>query len=504
MNKGFILLLLLSLALPFIYTKGIIGSDFVNEKHIKKTKIQKNDQTENLALDNAEEVFDFWDFAPQSSAFPGQNPLSTRRNSHNKQKRVLISKDAFKDSKVYGTLKEQNQIKEIDRFLKEIDSVVAKLEKIAPKSRNLQDSSLVIDLITGEEDSGTIPEEEEPGTIPEEEEPGTIPEEEEYPGTIPEEEEPYIPEEEETGTIPEEEENPGTIPEEEEQPHIPEEEETGIIPEEEEQPHVPEEEETGTIPEEEENPGTIPEEEEQPQTPEEEETEPIPEEEEEEPTVPEEEETEPIPEEEEVIPIPSTNSRVTGSIRYNMTLQNFEAQNGRAKFITETSRIIGIPASMIRIMSIRTGSVIVDFEIAVPEGNGITPDQAAKQVQDITAKLDNAVANGEMNIYGVGVMDYDRSVIIPDSGTSLPSSNGGSGAGVAIGLVLGLLAVVIIVLVYILYKRKVNAKAARERAYKASKALDQMRIDFENQSVSETETKKHRDDSDSFSMYKIK
>ena len=490
MYKGFILFILLGLALPFISSREIIGKDFVKETSARKGKARKNGEGSNLIINNAEEIFDFWDFNPSSKDLPGKTASTIiRKNSFNKQKKALAPNKAIQGPKVFGTKSEQNKIKEIDRLLKEVDSLVIKLEKLSPQARNLETIPNILLLINEGEEPGVVPEEEDSGSIPEEEETGQPPEEEEEPGTIPEEEEEpgTIPEEEETGQPPEEEEEePGTIPEEEE---------TGQPPEEEEEPGtIPEEEETGQPPEEEEEPGTIPGEEEPGTIPEEEETGQPPEEDEEPETVPEEEEETPE------TPVPTIGPKLTGSIRYNMTLGNFEAQNGRKKFIKDTSRILGIIERMIRVLGVREGSVIVDFEIAVEEGNGVTTEQAAKQIQDISDKLDKAVKNGDMNIYGVPVLDYESKVI---EETNPPtSSSGGSGAGVAIGIVLGIIAVVIIVIVYTVYKRRTHAKVSREKSYKASVVINQMRDDFENQSEI-NETSRHRDE-DSFSMYKIK
>jgi len=97
----------------------------------------------------------------------------------------------------------------------------------------------------------------------------------------------------------------------------------------------------------------------------------------------------------------------SGNIRFDMDLDTFNSYGGANYFIASTAKALGISPDLIQVSGTKIGSVIVLFTIF--STGTVTPAQ-------ITQQINNAVANGQMSLYGneVIVMDSSAVVLLPD------------------------------------------------------------------------------------------
>ncbi len=160
--------------------------------------------------------------------------------------------------------------------------------------------------------------------------------------------------------------------------------------------------------------------------------------------------------------VPSSPAKISGTIRYDLSLANFNLQGGIVKFINGIGNLLSIASKQVKINSVTEGSTIVNFDLLPEEGS--TPTTANQQLRNYINLLDKAVQNGNVNFYGAPILEYSRDVYLD---TSAPSeSDDGSGPGLAIGLVVGLVSFTVIIVVVFVYQRKNAKRLARERLTK--------------------------------------
>ena len=102
--------------------------------------------------------------------------------------------------------------------------------------------------------------------------------------------------------------------------------------------------------------------------------------------------------------------QISATIRYEMTLKEYNDKGGDSYFITETSKALGIDKSLIKITSVKEGSVIATFTISSSGGTTLADKQ--KQLADVKATLDDAVKTGALNVYpGAVILNYESGIV---------------------------------------------------------------------------------------------
>ena len=99
------------------------------------------------------------------------------------------------------------------------------------------------------------------------------------------------------------------------------------------------------------------------------------------------------------------------TLRYDMNMQDYTKAGGDDHFISELSSSLDVPKEDISITSVKTGSVIISFKIN-NSGTG-TLAEKQQQLQEIKAKLDEAVKTGALNAYPDAViLNYEAGVLV--------------------------------------------------------------------------------------------
>jgi len=104
--------------------------------------------------------------------------------------------------------------------------------------------------------------------------------------------------------------------------------------------------------------------------------------------------------------------QISSTLRYEMTLDDYNSKGGDSYFILETSKALGIDASQITITSVKEGSVILTFTITSSESGSSLADQET-QLKLVKSKLDEAVKSGAMDVYsGATILNYESGVLV--------------------------------------------------------------------------------------------
>jgi len=399
MYKTKLLFIFLGLIIPLLYSKAIIGDEFVRETNIKRGKADPNHN-----LDNSEEVLDFWDF--DTSKAPGKPKSGSLP--------VLKPNKAGKNGKVYGTKAEREKVKEIDDLLKEMDQMLSMMENKPVKAPRVLEAVVASpspsELTTMNEDAGE-------GSFNEE--------------TI----------------LP-----PGD--EEEEQEETDEEDPDGNDDETDVEEGVEEEYYNGGG-----VAGNIPDD-------------------------------------------GMSTVKLYALLRYDMTLQQFANQGGQQYFLDRTSEVLQIDQDIMRILSIRQGSVIIEFEVVLTGGEGVSQQELERRIQEIGNLLNDAVSSGKMNFFdGAAILNYEPQIIIY---SNTPSKENPSGSGYIIGLTIGLSFLTLVGITYFLLKNKKTPEPrllhGRQQIYKASMPESQVNLDLEDK-VNEPNEASSFEESDSMKIY---
>jgi hypothetical protein len=102
---------------------------------------------------------------------------------------------------------------------------------------------------------------------------------------------------------------------------------------------------------------------------------------------------------------------IQASIRYAVTIEEFFAQDGPAAFIDKVAAILNINPASIRIVSIKSGSTIIDYSIdSTHQGTDTTTRKnAATELKEWVALLNAGVENGDMKILGSKILNSSAS-----------------------------------------------------------------------------------------------
>jgi len=422
MSRNLLLFILLGLIIPLLYSKIVIDDNFVKESNVKKGPKKLN--AVDSPVDNAEDVLDFWDFNPLSNKNPAKSSKSILKSSSpNDNKGKSQKGTVFGEMPVlYGSKAERNKLQEIDKLLKEMDVLLAHIEKKSPENidRILATNSPVISGEDDFENGEGITEEDITEEITEE-----LPEQ-------PEENE----EDEETNENNPEENEPEEGPEEQE--------ESPVF--------------TGG---------------------------------------------------DNIKPIPDNGmSTITLSVylRYDMSLFDFEEQNGKEMFLTGTSDALGIDQGMIRINSIREGSVIIEFEISMTAGKLVTQDAVMQQIQDIGTRLSNAVRDGRMNFFeGATILDYQPQIVVYTNSPTRPEV---TGRPYILAVAIGLCCLIFTISLFFAIRNKNSEPKLlkKDKLYKAGVPESQVNLDLEENphgNEANSDGSIRFDEDDSIKMYPV-
>lgn len=117
-------------------------------------------------------------------------------------------------------------------------------------------------------------------------------------------------------------------------------------------------------------------------------------------------------------PNKTTSIIIQTSTRYNISLADFNSQDGADKFIQQSASLLEIDPSLITIVDLREGSTIVESQIILPSfSDQASVDATQSKAQALSEKLSYAVNHNNLDVIdGVNVLDYESNIQV-----SLPS-----------------------------------------------------------------------------------
>lgn len=176
---------------------------------------------------------------------------------------------------------------------------------------------------------------------------------------------------------------------------------------------------------------------------------------------------------------------VKGTVRYDMDIEEFFAQDGETAFIDNIANILNIDPARIRITSVLEGSVIINFDIYASkqpdEADGDEQAEIEAELQEIQIKLQEAGESGELSILGAPVLDYSFEITMKNY-EEPPAENEGLSSEVAIiaGALGGAAVVIGGIFAYKAYKNKkkrVQKLPKASEKYALSKNVDTSNVD---------------------------
>ena len=102
----------------------------------------------------------------------------------------------------------------------------------------------------------------------------------------------------------------------------------------------------------------------------------------------------------------------TGTLRYDTDFDAFQSNNGKQVFINALSKTLDINQNTIKIVGLKRGSVIINFEIASTAADSESTDTAVAKMNALSNKLSTAIKNGDMKIFGATITDYTPQVLV--------------------------------------------------------------------------------------------
>ena len=171
-----------------------------------------------------------------------------------------------------------------------------------------------------------------------------------------------------------------------------------------------------------------------------------------------------------------TNS-IFASARYNISVDDFYANDGKTKFIDRIAAVLGIPFSTIRVVSVKSGSTIIDFYVDSQHQNNSdssTLSNAATELASIQSALNAAATNGGLNFAGVQMLNFTSSLMMapipanvsnstnstaPSPLIAAPVSNPKSSfLPIILGVIIPIVAILAIATVVIFYIKKKQSR----------------------------------------------
>ena len=114
------------------------------------------------------------------------------------------------------------------------------------------------------------------------------------------------------------------------------------------------------------------------------------------------------------------------NIRYDMSQTDFFAQGGAATFIDKVASVLGISHTRIRVVSMTSGSVILNTQILSDYQESGQNTAATAQLANYTSTLDSAVSSGVMNVYNnATILNYETKMALMNEPTTTKSTGSG-------------------------------------------------------------------------------
>ena len=156
-----------------------------------------------------------------------------------------------------------------------------------------------------------------------------------------------------------------------------------------------------------------------------------------------------------------TNNMVSATLRYDMTMTQFNNEGGKNFFIAKTSQVLGVDVEQVTVSDVRKGSVIIDYEVAFAGDKTVA--------KNMKKSMDAAVSGGQMNLFASAkVLNYGSQVGPRDTG----DDEGSSKVGLIVGVVVGVAAVVCVVVAIVIWKKKaLMMKAKNMTVNKSNKVI---------------------------------
>jgi hypothetical protein len=159
--------------------------------------------------------------------------------------------------------------------------------------------------------------------------------------------------------------------------------------------------------------------------------------------------------------------RVTNSVmataRYSTTVEDFYSNDGTTKFIDRVAAILNIPISSIRVVSIKSGSTILDFFVDSQFQNNSDSTQYANadsELQWFEAMLNQASSNGSLDIDSIPngkVIGFNTTRSMANETTTTTQASSGSSSiptlPIILGVTISVLAILILLVVIFTWKK---------------------------------------------------
>eukprot|EP01062_Namystynia_karyoxenos_P055443 TRINITY_DN4628_c0_g1_i1.p1 TRINITY_DN4628_c0_g1~~TRINITY_DN4628_c0_g1_i1.p1 ORF type:complete len:4446 (+),score=1210.10 TRINITY_DN4628_c0_g1_i1:73-13338(+) len=104
------------------------------------------------------------------------------------------------------------------------------------------------------------------------------------------------------------------------------------------------------------------------------------------------------------------------AMRLEMTVEEFFDTTSSEQFATNMALLLGIPASRVRIVDVRAGSVIVDTEIEAESGQSIDPQTQQQELTNLVSKIQSTSKTDMSSKLGVAVAEpstWANAIVVP-------------------------------------------------------------------------------------------
>lgn len=131
-----------------------------------------------------------------------------------------------------------------------------------------------------------------------------------------------------------------------------------------------------------------------------------------------------------------TKNVVSASIRYDMTMTQFNQEGGKNYFIAKLSQVLSVDIELITVKNVRKGSVIIDYEVAA----------SGDDAKNMKKAMDEAVPAGQMNFYGGSkVLNYNSQIGSDDNESDEKKS---SKVAIIVGVIVGAVCIAAAILIW--------------------------------------------------------
>ena len=185
-------------------------------------------------------------------------------------------------------------------------------------------------------------------------------------------------------------------------------------------------------------------------------------------------------------------------VRYDIPLSDFNAQNYLAKFISLLANLLGVDSSEIIIISIRSGSTIIESKVVLTsasDSQSIAATKAKANTMDETLTL--AADQNNLNLDGIAVLNSNFGVVTPEEDQSNDESTTKKSKTSKLTILIAMIAIAVVIsaiAAFSFYKFKMRRKSrkvtnlGRVKGYKLGANLpvtDQTRVQIKKRDEEE-------------------